>query len=847
MGVSGPNTRQKELIENVEGIYLADAGPGTGKTHTISLRYAYILENRDVDPDDILLITFTNNAAENMKERIINNCEYDKFALREAPISTFHSLCNRILNRYGFEAPKIIGINDRITPSIRIIDNEILEKQEFHRYLQQFISSHPEYNDFYRILYNHDEPLNLIKSLASKGIFPTRNGWFRNSEKYLDGDYDEFKRIFDRVNQPIPGSRGPKQSELRGRLNDYKYKCFPPDAPDADEIRIKDEPQVPEEFAETAFYENREELKNFIHDLYFEYIEYSLGRNYLNFSFMMMLAYSLLYENHKLREQLRFEYVMIDEFQDTNEIQFKLAMLLSKGNFCVVGDWKQSIFAFQYASVDNIIQFRERLGKYKEDLNQGYQRIDYPVDSIREIPLTENYRSTQNIIDFSEQALMLEATKNEVLDKEEIQSRIIHLNSVNNYGPTEISAYTGEDQKQVILRTITDIVDNSSYTFVENGHHRPIKYQDIAVLTRTRKFGLELHSMAQEYNIPVAYEGGIELFRTAPALMLIAWLRVLNFKDSKKGWSVILEGSGYTLDEVKHILHNKNYPQDMLDFLGELKEIDSIGAIARYIFNKYGIHGVFPDRIIEILQNSFDNTEMNTGELINFIEDNIWANTTYEVDGSQGDDAFKIQTIHSAKGLEYPVVILPDLGVNTGGYRGSIDYREPLGLRQNKLYHEDPFPYTYDNWKSFLVSRCLSGDYDEERRLLYVAMTRSENYLFLTADSDKYSEFFNNLDIDSETVDSVVKSVEPIQYEKNMLTVDAPANHGSVKLSSHSLFHEHSFDSGGSSAEYGLKVHQFAENYAKGLNVVPDDSDETNVKDFIDSLKGDLICEKECL
>jgi ATP-dependent exoDNAse (exonuclease V) beta subunit len=427
---------------------------------------------------------------------------------------------------------------------------------------------------------------------------------------------------------------------------------------------------------------------------------------------------------------------------------------------------------------------------------------------------------------------------------------ITHLKAVNNAGPTEIAAYTGVEQKKVILWKIAEIVSDPNYKIKEEeGQYRTIEYGDIAVLSRTRNFGLELYSLAEEHGIPVAYEGGVELFRTVPALMLIAWLRIMNDKDSKKGWAVILEDTGYTLDEAKYILDTKEYPEDMLEFRSCLKELDTIGGIACTIFEKYGIDGVFADRVIEVLQNTFNNTDMNMGDLINFIEDNIKAGETYEVDSGQGENAFMVQTIHSAKGLEYPVIILPDLGTRRGGFRRAIEYREPLGLRQSKIYAEETFPYNYDNWKNYMMYKCLSGDYDEERRLLYVAMTRAKNYLFLTANRDGPSEFFNNLTIDPEEIEPFIEPISQTMPEREVLMVEGAEIPGTVKLSCHSLFNESNinFEGEGRGLEYGLKVHQFAENYVMGEDVKPANLDEKNVKEFIDSLNGELICEQECL
>ncbi|MFP4050717.1 MAG: UvrD-helicase domain-containing protein [Thermoplasmata archaeon] len=844
-----PNKQQRKLIKNTEGILLADAGPGTGKTFTISLRYAHLLKNKNVDPDDILLITFTNNAAENMIERIINLSDYEQSELRDAPISTFHSYCNRILNRYGYDAPKIIGIDDMITQSTNVIENEVLELQEFETFMGDFREKHPEYDDFYSILYDDSDLLNLIKSLGAKGIFPTKEGWFRNSELYLDGDLQEFKKLFKDANEPLPGAHGPKQSELRSRLTGYKNKCFLPDAPTQKEIKGSDK-QIPSKYAELCFEEDRNELKQFVHDVYFEYIEYALSRNYLNFSFMMMLAFALLCEDHSLRKQLSFEYVMIDEFQDTNEIQFKLALLLSKiGNICVVGDWKQSIFSFQYASVENIIEFEERLNEFKKDLNTDYERVGYPTEIKEEIPLKKNYRSTQDIINFSEQGLLVEATKQETIDKDEIRSKITKLKSVNNDAQTEIGAYTGEDEKEVILSKITDIVDNPDYTILENDRERTIEYGDNAVLTRTRKVGLKLMKEAEDHNIPVAYEGGIELFRTRPSLILLAWLRIVQNKHSKRGWSLILDEAGYTLNEIEQIFKTKSYPDNLFNFRYSLEREETIGSLAKKIFDKYSIKNAFSDKIIETIQTTYDNTYFNRSDIINFIVENIESKQTYEVDSTAEDDVFKIQTIHSSKGLEYPVVILADMSTGGGGFGGAIEYKEPLGLRQNKIFSNEPYPYSYDNWKNYVMSKCLTGDYDEERRLLYVAMTRAENYLFLTAEKDSESEFFKNLSIEPKEIKPKIEPSLPKKEKRTELTVEKPKVHAPVKYSAHSIIDTSEFERAeeGLGMEYGTKVHRFAEMYAEGEEIEPTNQDEENVKRFIDSLEGELLTEKNCL
>ncbi len=835
-----PNQEQEELIESIDGIYKVDAGAGTGKTFTITRRYAHILEQEDVEPEDILLLTFTNNAAEEMKERIINHCSYDMKNLREAPISTFHSLAKKIITENGFEAPKYLGIDDHVTSSTRLIENEVLEKQEFRQFINNFIEENPKYNNLYRVLYDYSELLSLIKSLAAKGIVPTEEGWYRNSERYLDGDFEEFQEIFQEMNEPGQGSRGPTQSDFLKKAGGiFRNKCLPEDAPSYSDV--KESKQISPEYGEEAFQENRKELKQFIHDIYYEYLRYCLSHNYLNFNFLLVFAYALLCEDDELREELSFKYSMIDEFQDTNEIQFKVAMLLSEGNMAVVGDWKQSIYSFQYANVDNIREFKDRLEKYKEELNQDKNRIGYPIDDVKRIDLKQNYRSTQEILDFSEDSLTLPGKDNEDVEEKDIVSLETNKEGYN----TSISKLKSENEVEAILHKIQEVVENSDYSLEEE--NRPPKYEDIAILTRTRNFGLELQEKAEEYGIPIAYEGGVELFKTRPAILLLAWLRILNYKNSNKGWAVILEEADYNLAEVEHILEKEEYPEEMLEFRSELEQLDDVSAVARKVFSRYGIENGFSDKVTQVLQDTFDSSYKNLGDLIRFIEESIEEGETYEVDDSK-PEAVTVQTIHSAKGLEYPVVFVSDINQrhfpSNQGSNSRIIYEDPVGLRQKKTYSEEN-SYLYDNWKASLVSKVLTGDYDEERRLMYVAMTRAEQHLFFTAETDNESPFFEHLNLEVGEISPELEKTEFHSEEGKKLKVDEPEDRAPIKRSVHAVM-ELDENARGRGPEFGTKVHEFAEKYANGEDVEPSEEireDAENVRKFIDALDGELRTE----
>jgi len=849
--MTAPNPKQRELIESTEGLYLVDAGAGTGKTFTVTRRYANIVSQNDVEPDDVLLITFTRNAATEMKDRIVANCDYDMRALMDAPIQTFHSLCNDILEQHGFHAPTHLGIDDAITGSTQVLENETIEREYFGEFIDQFSDKHSEYDDLFRCLSEPTELLGLINNLAAKGVFPTADGWYRDSKSHLEGDFDAFKAAFDELNQPRNG--GSKQSKLRSKLGRYgKNKCYLPDAPDRSELRgPRGTKAIPDEVAKHAFDEDREHLIEFIHDIYIEYLEFALRRNYLNFSFLQLFAFVLLCENNELRESLEFEYVMVDEFQDSSEIQFKLSLLLAgTDNICVVGDWKQSIYSFQYAAIENITEFDSRLEQFTTDLNDDAERVSFPIEPITRIELKENYRSTQEILDFSEHALVTPASSHESIDRESILEQVVSLSSNTEHEHSRIEAFQHDDEHETILTKVQEIVGNDAYAVEDDGELRTPKYGDIAVLTRTRDFGRDLLSVAEEYDLPMAYEGGIELFRTDQAKLLLAWLRILE-TNADRGWAVVLERAGYTLDEIDHILGHESYPENMAAFRTELAALETTNAIARQVFDHYGYDGPTADVILTTIQSVHNATTMTLGDLIRFIEQGIESGHTEEVNAAAGTNSITVQTIHSVKGLEHPIVILGNMNSGkfppAGGQDGTITYSELTGLRQRKCYAEaHGEPHIYDNWRTDVLRRCQPTEADEERRLLYVAMTRAKDHLLFSAGNDP-NTFLEELPVDITPLEPAVDTERVEDTVQSQLTVSIPQPNGPDGYSPHSLMGDEVYKDvdEGRGREFGSSIHEFAEQYALGDDVDPRNEDERNIKDLLDSLEGTLRAEEQ--
>jgi superfamily I DNA/RNA helicase len=849
-----PNAAQQELIEHTEGIALVDAGAGTGKTLAVTRRYAHIVDQPGVEPEDVLLATFTRSAATEMRERIVDHSTYGAQELADAPIRTFHAHAQHLLQDHATTAPTHLGIDDRITASTRVIEDDLVEREQFREFIGQFRDAHPEYADTFRTLADPTDLLDLIAQLAAKGVVPTREGWYRDSDSHLEGDRETFREYFEAVNEPRNGGR--KQSELREKLARYGTdKTYLPAAPSKEALRgERGTKRVDPGVLDRLFDADREGLTAFVHDVYFEYLAFAVEHNYLNFGFLQVLAVVALMEDQTLRERVEFEYVMVDEFQDTSEIQFKLALLLAgTPNFCAVGDWKQSIYGFQYAASENITDFDARLDRFREALNDGADRV--PVEGeITRIELTENYRSTQRLLDFSEAALLAPATSAETVD-ESVRERIVSLDSNAPFPDTRIEAIQHAEEHRAVLSKIQAIVGNEDYPVADDeGEPRPPEYGDIAVLTRTRDYGRELLQVAEDHGIAMAYDGGVELFRTDPAKLLLAWLRILE-TDADRGWAPVLERAGYSMAESRAILETGAYPEAMATFREELDAVESIAGIARRVFDRYGTREEYGDVVLETLESVHQSTTLTRGDLIDVIERAIETGATHEVHTSAGEDAVTVQTIHAAKGLEYPIVILANM--NEGRFpprsRDSkpIQFHESVGLHRRKQYATvGAYPHVYDDWRTDVLRHCLPAGYDEERRLLYVAITRAKHHVVFAA-GETPNAFLEALPVDIEPHQPEVTAESPGEPTQATLPFSVSPGEGPIGLSAHDLIDESVFEAAGGPApadqsggtDRGDRVHDFAEAYVAQGAERPEDEHERAVASFLDGLAGDLRTE----
>ncbi|MDX1612275.1 MAG: 3'-5' exonuclease, partial [Candidatus Thermoplasmatota archaeon] len=219
-----------------------------------------------------------------------------------------------------------------------------------------------------------------------------------------------------------------------------------------------------------------------------------------------------------------------------------------------------------------------------------------------------------------------------------------------------------------------------------------------------------------------------------------------------------------------------------------------------------------------------------------------------------GGDVVTVQTIHKAKGLEYPIVVLADVNTsrfpssNTGANR-AITYRDPIGLRARKIHQaHDGHTYAWDNWRTWFLERCVpSTDYDEERRLLYVAMTRAQHHLILTAETGRASPFFEQLPLDP-----MAATPTPEPWEVDPDQVPAPLQLGPVEARDHprpisvgALVGDVPV-SGGRGKDFGQELHTFAARLALGEALTPKNQDQRHVAAFMKKLEGPLQAEVAC-
>ncbi len=611
---------------------LVVAGAGSGKTRVITYRIAYLL-TQGVEPYNILGLTFTNKAANEMKDRIASLFA-NRNITRKLTLGTFHSVFNKIL------------------------------KQEAHilEYTQDYSIYTPE--DAYVIIRE------IVNSL------------------HLDNKKYDYRGIYKRI------------SYLKNYL--YTVEKYKSDSA----LLQRDAINKMREFVTVYDLYEKKKKKN----------------NAMDFDDLLLNTYFLLKNHTKIRDKYRalFKHILIDEFQDTNAVQYEIVKMLANkdDDIMVVGDDAQSIYSFRGAIVQNVYRF------VKEYNAKTYQ-------------LKQNYRSTQHIVNASNHLISFnsEQIKKEVFSKKHFGSKILIREND-----------TDSDEAFFIARDI----EQKKLQFNYN-------YKDFAILYRTNAQSRKIEEAFLRNGIPYKVYGGFSFYQRKEVKDVLAYLsflinrndtvafsRIINFPKRGIGTTTInkilnhIEINNMTLSGALQNIDNipiqtrakgiiKNFITDIENFASKMEFID-VASLASEMVNHFGIINAFKEeqlddkaRNVEELLNSMSDFVDNASELqegnVNGVSvkdylEGVSLLTGNDEPENEDDNKVKLMTVHTAKGLEFNVVYI-------------------IGAEE-KLF---PINQSLDNQERI----------SEERRLFYVAMTRAKENLIISYANMRFK--YNSLDM----------------------------------------------------------------------------------------------------
>lgn len=652
------NPEQLQAVKHGEGPLLIIAGAGTGKTTVITTRIQNLILEKKIPPSAILALTFTEKAAQEMETRVDQILPYGYTQLW---IETFHAFADRILRQEAIH----IGLN----PSF-----ELMKEAESLLFLR-------------------------------KNLFEFELEYFRplgNPMKFLQGMLNHFSRLKDDDISPEQYLR--YAQEIRNSKSE-----------------IRNEDEIRKTFELANAFKKYEDMK--------------AKAGVMDFSDLISNTLKLFRTRKNIlgQYQKQFQYILVDEFQDTNYSQNELAILLSgeKKNITVVGDDDQSIYRWRGAAISNMIQFRSHFPKAKI------------------ITLTKNYRSTQNILDGSYR-LIQNNNPDRLEVKEKIDKRLVSFREIKGGDIEFIYTNKGEDEAEEVAKKIQELAKVSS-----------LKYNDFAILVRANDHSTPFLRSLERRRIPYQFLGPGHLFQQNEIKDLIAYLHVLaNFEDTASLYRVITlpifdiaardiaailnfsKKGNYSLFEAMEHVEDSNLTTDGKQKITRISEMmkrhlakipqETAGQILYYFFEDSGLLGHYLDPRSQRSEKEAQNIAKFFEKLQNFAAGKVdasvfavvdWIDLSMElgesplaadVDWTQ-NNAVNILTIHSSKGLEFPVVFVVNL----------VTARFPSRDRKEQI----PVP-------AELIKEVLpTGDesLQEERRLFYVAATRAKDNLFLAA------------------------------------------------------------------------------------------------------------------
>ena len=855
--MSDLDTAQSRIAEALEGMIVVDAGPGTGKTHTIVERYVNLISRPDVSPNDVLLLTFTNNAAAEMEERIKNRMtelgkEKDSKLVQT---KTFDAFCLSVVLDSSDLISDFFGISDKLTRSAVLQENQILNNDHFIRFLDEFLMNRgSDYEGICEIASEHPlDIMALIYNLMSRGLIPKKEGWFGNNwERILEGDLERLSVLLNDHN--TLGNRGscPLFSEINKIPEDMI--CEAPAR--GEDMRMK-----PEDIR-SAVNGNRSVLFRFIHDVYLAYISRSISDNRLTFGLVAMFAFTVLYSNRSVREMNSFRYLMVDEFQDTNANQMMISMMiLSEPNLCVVGDWKQGIYGFRYVSIENITDFEAKAVEFRRFLNRGSEdRVRFQIPQVQKYPLDRNYRSSQQIIDTAYDCLYLKATANDDVGREKLEKDITPIFQTrddigDNTAIRYVRSITKDEEVEDTIRAIKDYVGSPEYVYRDKQTTRHIGFGDISVICRTTRHCRMIREACEDAGIPAYLQGEVEIMSTREGKLALAWLRFVNNERDPWAYVPIMADMDYTPVQIREAKDNvSKIPAILMEqrdalYLKRRRITDLLASIFRF----YNLDNDITQAIITTMSSIHRGSLLTISDVIRIIEDDILNESTYPVENFIDSRAVTIMTMHKSKGLEFPVVICPFLDraiiPSSRSDTGSFRFDQTAGVRCTmEVGRFGDYSKICTDWRTRLALAFLDKDYSEERRLMFVAMSRAKQYETLICGPNE-SMFMSQLS-GGEYVSIPEVPLDASKLAEEYLDIPEvpPYEKNRTKIGVHEILH---FDNGdgtgsaegydevpGKGMEYGTEIHKIAERMAYGKAIKEDYPEVAEIQKVLDRFEG---------
>ncbi len=674
------NKEQKQAVEYLTGPLLVIAGAGTGKTRVITEKIDYIVSRKNVNISNVLALTFTDKAANEMIDRLETKISSAEIYL--ANIFTFHTFCRQILNQYGLEIGLPINFN----------------------------------------LITEEESLLLLKQ-ELKNIELKYYQNLSNPNKFLRGFVNYFHKCKDELISP---------EDYLKYAQDLKL--------DTDKVEIELER------------DKQTELANLFH-LYNQALRKT---NHLDFSDLIFYVYKLFTQRpnvlKKLQEQ--YKYILVDEFQDVNFAQYELVKLLTgqKNQLTVVGDDDQSIYAFRGANIANIMRFKD----------------DFP--QAKEIVLTKNYRSRQEVLDLAYQVI--------------IHNNPFRLEEKLNLSKKLVSHYQTTETEPAInyetyLTSFEEAEAISKKIFTIRKQNPDVSWDDFAVLIRSNSSAEILINSFKKHQIPFEFLALEGLFKQDVVLYVLSFLRLIagqkheaylyrllhipslnitseelhllaHIKNSnRKSLLTIFEQANYYIKDKELLtkinklntllkkaisnLKTKNITQLIEEFLEEIGYLKYLLAniensqdpeLSSHSYSQIQYFKQFIDTISNASLFLKDK-DTHVFEILNYLDDLTDSGELGKlVQLEETKNSVNIITVHKAKGLEFKYVFVPFL----------VNGKFPSRKQANAF--EIPYELLDKQNKEIYNQGQENTDKDfqlqEERRLFYVAVTRAKDRLFLS-------------------------------------------------------------------------------------------------------------------